>query len=97
MVFVGRGFTSCGKTQILSFRGTRRAEESLILLTLERREIPHFVRNDKIAYFFRSLFSRDINNSKKQKALATEALTNLGKSIYEVASSTGIRRCVCLC
>ncbi len=42
------------KLRFLSFRGTLRAEESLILLTLEPREIPHFVRNDKIAYFFRS-------------------------------------------
>jgi hypothetical protein len=43
------------KHKFLSFRGTLRAEESLILLTLGPREIPHFVRNDKIAYFFRSL------------------------------------------
>jgi hypothetical protein len=42
------------KLKFLSFRGTLRAEESLILLTLEPREIPHFVRNDNIAYFFRS-------------------------------------------
>jgi hypothetical protein len=35
------------KPKFLSFRGTLRAEESLILLTLEPREIPHFVRNDK--------------------------------------------------
>jgi hypothetical protein len=46
------------KLKFLSFRGTLRAEESLILLTLEPREIPHFVRNDKTAYFFRSLFTR---------------------------------------
>jgi hypothetical protein len=46
------------KLKFLSFRGTLRAEESLILLTLEPREIPHFVRNDKIAYFFRILKSR---------------------------------------
>jgi hypothetical protein len=43
------------KLKFLSFRGTLRAEESLLLLTLEPREIPHFVRNDKIAYFYRSL------------------------------------------
>src|ERR1700747_64933 len=41
--------------KFLSFRGTLRAEESLILLTLNPREIPHFVRNDKKKYFFRSL------------------------------------------
>jgi len=44
--------------KFLSFRGTLRAEESLFLLTLGPREIPHFVRNDKMAYFFRNLFSR---------------------------------------
>jgi len=43
------------KLKFLSFRGTLRAEESLILLTLESREIPHFDRNDKIAHFFRNL------------------------------------------
>jgi hypothetical protein len=46
------------KLKSLSFRGTRCAEESLFLLSLEPREISHFIRNDKIAYFFRSLFSR---------------------------------------
>ena len=39
-------------------RGTLRAEESLLLLTLEPGEIPHFDRNDKIAYSFRSLLRR---------------------------------------
>jgi hypothetical protein len=43
------------KVKFLSFRGTLRAEESLILLTLEPREIPYFVRNDKIVYFFHSV------------------------------------------
>jgi hypothetical protein len=47
------------KLKLLSFRGTPRAEESLLLFTLEPREIPHFVRNDKIAYFFRSLSCRE--------------------------------------
>jgi len=41
----------------LSFRGTLRAEESLILLNLKPGKIPRFARNDKIIYFFRSLFS----------------------------------------
>jgi hypothetical protein len=54
---VGRASQGAEKLKYLSFRGTLRAEESLILLTLEPREIPHFVRNDSIAYFFRSLFS----------------------------------------
>jgi hypothetical protein len=36
-------------------RGTLRAEESLILLTLKPREIPRFARNDNAKYFFRSL------------------------------------------
>jgi hypothetical protein len=35
----------------LSFRGTLRAEESLILLNLKPGEIPRFARNDKINYF----------------------------------------------
>jgi hypothetical protein len=52
------GFRGCGKTQNwLSFRGTLRGEESLILLNLKPGESPRFARNDKIIYFFRSLFS----------------------------------------
>jgi len=43
------------KIKFLSFRGTLRAEESLLLLDLKAREIPHFVRNDNIPYFFRNL------------------------------------------
>ena len=36
----------------------KRSEESLFLfMELNRREIPRFARNDKINYFFRSLFS----------------------------------------
>ena len=53
------------KLKFLSFRGTLRSEESLLLLTLGPREIPHFVRKDKMAYFFRSLFSRDIKAATK--------------------------------
>src|SRR6266853_5896017 len=58
------------KLKFLSFRGTLRAEESLILLTLEPRGIPHFVRNDKIAYFFRSYFSGDMNASLSSASAA---------------------------
>jgi hypothetical protein len=55
---ISAAFQVAEKLKFLSFRGTLRAEESLLLLTLEPREIPHFVRNDKIACFFRSLISR---------------------------------------
>jgi uncharacterized protein len=41
----------------LSFRGAPRAEESLFFLRLNQREIPHFVRNDKIKSFLLSLLS----------------------------------------
>jgi hypothetical protein len=41
-----------------SFCHSERSEESLFLfMGLNRREIPRFARNDKINYFFRSLFS----------------------------------------
>ena len=46
---------SAEKPKFLSFRGTLRAEESLILLDLKPGEIPRCARNDKIIYFFRSL------------------------------------------
>jgi len=55
---VAQASVAAEKTKFLSFRGTLRAEESLILLTLKPGEIPRFAQNDKIDYFFRSLFSR---------------------------------------
>src|ERR1700747_1363051 len=48
------------KLKFLSFRGTLRDEESLILLTSNPREIPHFVRNDNNNYFFRTLRCRSM-------------------------------------
>jgi hypothetical protein len=44
---VAQASEAAEKLKFLSFRGTLRAEESLMLVTLELREIPHFVRNDK--------------------------------------------------
>ncbi len=51
------GFTGCGKTQlfVIPRRAARRGIS--LFLHLNQREIPHFVRNDKINHFFRSLFS----------------------------------------
>src|SRR5258708_23258699 len=37
----------CEEVKILPFRGALFAEESLLALTLNPGEIPHFVRNDK--------------------------------------------------
>jgi hypothetical protein len=54
---VAQASQAAEKLKFLSFRGTLRAEESLILLDLKPGEIPRFARNDKIIYFFRSLFS----------------------------------------
>jgi len=54
---VAQALQAAEKLKFLSFRGTLRAEESLILLKLKPGEIPRFARNDKIIYFFRSLFS----------------------------------------
>jgi hypothetical protein len=54
---VAQASQAAEKLEFLSFRGTLRAEESLILLNLKPGEIPRFARNDKIIYFFRSLFS----------------------------------------
>ena len=51
------GFTGCRKTQIF-FIPRRAARRGISLfLSLNRREIPHFVRNDKINSFFRNRFS----------------------------------------
>jgi hypothetical protein len=49
--------TVCGKTEIFVIprRAARRGIS--LFLRVNQREIPHFVRNDKINYFFRSLFS----------------------------------------
>ena len=40
--------------------GEARNLSFFVFLQLNRREIPRFARNDRIKYFFRSLFSRDI-------------------------------------
>jgi hypothetical protein len=55
---IGVAIQAAEKLKFLSFRGTLRAEESLILLDLKPGEIPRFARNDKIIYFFRSLYSQ---------------------------------------
>jgi hypothetical protein len=39
------------KLTMMSFRGTLRAEESLLFLAFKPREIPHFVRNDEQSTF----------------------------------------------
>jgi hypothetical protein len=57
-IFVGRGFTGCGKTPKLSFRGQGLPEESAFFLVLVKKQIPRCARDDKIADFFRSLESR---------------------------------------
>jgi len=51
------GFAACRKTQlfVIPRRAARRGIS--LFVRLNRREIPHFVRNDKINYFFRSLFN----------------------------------------
>jgi hypothetical protein len=58
------GFRGCGRRNQPSFRsrrtltvnrGTVFAEESPIFVCFNRRGIPHFVRNDGIEEFFRSL------------------------------------------
>jgi hypothetical protein len=55
--FSSTRFTACGKTKIFVIprRAARRGIS--LFLRLNQGEIPHFVRNDKINYFFRSLFS----------------------------------------
>src|SRR5713101_5572575 len=72
------------KLKFLSFRGTLRAEESLILLTLEPREIPHFVRNDKMAYFSRGLSRRESVRPKysRNPRIARGEIRGLRNSCY---------------
>jgi hypothetical protein len=70
---VAQASQAAEKLKLLSFRGTPRAEESLLLLTLDPREIPHFVRNDKIAYYFRSLFSLRVLSHAWTKTRRLEA------------------------
>ena len=51
------GFSTCGKTHIFVIprRAARRGIS--LFLRFNQREIPHFVRNDKINYLFRSMVS----------------------------------------
>jgi hypothetical protein len=53
----GTGFTVCGKTLIFVIPRRVARRGISLFLRLNQGEIPHFVRNDKINYFFRSLFS----------------------------------------
>src|SRR5579863_10729958 len=56
MIEVARASQAAGKGPH-SFCHSERSEESLFLfIGINRREIPRFARNDKINYFFRSLF-----------------------------------------
>jgi hypothetical protein len=41
-------------------------EESAFFLVLVKKQIPRYARDDKIADFFRSLFSRDVQGPEKQ-------------------------------
>ncbi len=52
------GFTGRGKTRIFVIPRRVARRGISLFLHLNQREIPHFVRNDKINCFFRSLFSR---------------------------------------
>jgi hypothetical protein len=58
----GAGFTACGKTQIFVIprRAARRGIS--LFLGLNQKGFPHFVRNEKINYFFRSLFRARVPN-----------------------------------
>jgi hypothetical protein len=60
------------------FCHSERSEESLLLFSgLDRREIPRFARNDKINYFFRSLFSkRDLNLFERKSRKLKPVLLN---------------------
>jgi hypothetical protein len=57
----GHGFTGCGKKQSRRHSEERSDEESLFLLGKKARGIPHSVRNDAEAAFFRSLFNRAVS------------------------------------
>src|SRR5216683_3842731 len=70
-------FTACGKTHIFVIPFTvnvhgeprRAARRGISLfLQLEQREIPHFVRNDKINHLFRGLFSLSAFLSRRAKS-----------------------------
>src|SRR6266478_2441301 len=49
------GFSGCGKTSILSFRGWILPEESAFFLGFAKKQIPRCARDDNTKYFFRSL------------------------------------------
>jgi len=68
-------FTGCGKKQKRRHSEESAAaddEESLFLLDNRERGIPHFVRNDAEAAFFRSLFNRAVKAARINTASAAE-------------------------
>jgi hypothetical protein len=56
--FGGTDFTGCGKTQSAVILSEAKNLSLFLFLYLNRREIPRSAWNDKINYFFRSLFSQ---------------------------------------
>src|ERR1700693_4497321 len=70
-------FTACGKTQIFVIprRAARRGIS--LFVGLNQRGIPHFVRNDKINYFFRNLLSQYHHPSRGAKDGASNTASPL--------------------
>jgi hypothetical protein len=63
-IFVRFGFRGCGKIPNLSFRGPCLPEESAFFLEPVKKQIPRCARDDKIADYFSSLFSRAVKQAK---------------------------------
>jgi hypothetical protein len=49
------------KLTLLSFRGAQRAEESAYFLSIEKKQIPRFARDDKLDYFLQIVKPAPLN------------------------------------
>jgi hypothetical protein len=73
------GFTACEETKIFVIPRRVARRGISLFLRLKQREIPHFVRNNKMEYFFRNLFSLSafsLNKIKIRQAEACPTSTN---------------------
>jgi hypothetical protein len=87
MVFVGRGFTGCGKTQKAVILSEAKNLSLFLFLYLNRREILRFAQNDRSRHYFRSVFTRDVKWPDK-RALAPGTPAELGlRAIYKITIS----------
>jgi hypothetical protein len=66
-LFVGHGFTGCGKTQSAVILSEAKNLSLFLFLYLNRREILRIAQNDKTRHFVRTLFSHAVKHAEQMR------------------------------